>query len=103
MTEIIAAFVTGLTAGGLSCMAVQGGLLAGSLANKIEENIRQGLPRNHKLLSPITIFLSSKIFAYTIWVSVWVGWEDYYNLHPLQGRSCKSPLVSSWSAMPYDC
>ena len=73
MTEIIAAFVTGLTAGGLSCMAVQGGLLAGSLVNRIEENIRQGLPKNHKLLSPITVFLSSKIIAYTL-LGFGLGW-----------------------------
>jgi uncharacterized protein len=32
MVELIAAFVTGLTAGGLSCLAVQGGLLTGSIA-----------------------------------------------------------------------
>ncbi len=32
MVEFFAAFITGLTAGGLSCLAVQGGLLTGSIA-----------------------------------------------------------------------
>lgn len=39
MNEIILAFITGLTTGGLSCLAVQGGLLAGSLAQQIEHEI----------------------------------------------------------------
>ncbi len=34
--RIMAAFITGLTTGGLSCLAVQGGLLASSLARQIE-------------------------------------------------------------------
>jgi len=33
MQEYLFAFVTGLTAGGLSFLALQGGLLASSLAN----------------------------------------------------------------------
>ena len=32
MSQLIVAFVTGVTTGGLSCLAVQGGLLASSLA-----------------------------------------------------------------------
>jgi cytochrome c biogenesis protein CcdA len=39
MEQIIAAFITGLTAGGLSCLAVQGGLLASSLAQHIEQDL----------------------------------------------------------------
>ena len=35
---IIVAFITGLTTGGLSCLAVQGGLLASSLAHQIEQD-----------------------------------------------------------------
>ena len=34
MNQILLAFVTGLTTGGLSCFAVQGGLLAGILAEQ---------------------------------------------------------------------
>ena len=36
--QIVIAFITGLTTGGLSCLAVQGGLLASSLAHQIEQD-----------------------------------------------------------------
>ena len=39
MTSLLVAFITGFTTGGLSCMAVQGGLLASSLANQIEKDL----------------------------------------------------------------
>src|SRR5512145_2961856 len=38
MNQLIVAFITGLTTGGLSCLAVQGGLLAGTLAHQIEQD-----------------------------------------------------------------
>ena len=38
--DLIVAFITGVTTGGLSCLAVQGGLLASSLANQIEEDMQ---------------------------------------------------------------
>ncbi|MGB3217969.1 MAG: hypothetical protein WBV59_02345 [Anaerolineae bacterium] len=37
LCPIILAFITGLTTGGLSCLAVQGGLLAGSIASEVEQ------------------------------------------------------------------
>ena len=39
MEGLLLAFITGLTTGGLSCLAVQGGLLASSLANQIEKDM----------------------------------------------------------------
>ncbi len=36
---ILIAFITGLTTGGLSCLAVQGGLLAASLARQLEQDM----------------------------------------------------------------
>ena len=36
MSQLIVAFITGITTGGLSCLAVQGGLLASSLAHQFE-------------------------------------------------------------------
>ena len=36
----IAAFITGLTAGGLSCFAVQGGLLSASIAQRLETDAK---------------------------------------------------------------
>src|SRR5687767_1989058 len=36
--QIFIALITGLTTGGLSCLAVQGGLLASSMAHQIEQD-----------------------------------------------------------------
>lgn len=69
--------VTGLTAGGLSCLAVQGGLLATVVSQREDEDIdevRQGyvsgaidappLPRHDG--KPVLWFLASKTIAYTL-------------------------------------
>jgi len=73
--SIWVAFMTGLTAGGLSCMAVQGGLVTSSLAGQIENEIgktrnRQNNKQNSgkpiRLAKPIVLFLISKIFVYTL-------------------------------------
>lgn len=53
MSNIWLAFITGLTTGGISCFAVQGGLLASALT--------EGNKKKTTL-----IFLSAKLFAYTI-------------------------------------
>lgn len=50
MGNIWLAFITGLTTGGISCVTVQGGLLASSTKNKTE----------------VGIFLVSKLFIYTL-------------------------------------
>lgn len=68
------AFVTGLTAGGLSCMAVQGGLVTSTLVGHAEDmaglrpikakaKINQQQPQ---LALPIIIFLAAKLVAYTM-------------------------------------
>src|SRR3989304_7925960 len=57
MNTIWLAFLTGLTSGGISCIAVQGGLLTSALSN-IENS------KNNKGL--VAAFLASKLFAYTI-------------------------------------
>lgn len=68
---ILTAFITGLTAGGLSCYAVQGGLLTGAIAppstpqpvkpRRKAEAARPPAPG----LSPILLFSTAKIVAYT--------------------------------------
>ena len=77
MNEIMVAFITGLTTGGLSCLAVQGGLLASSLEHQLESNIqnqslgKKGLKKtrtkqlNNDLALPILLFLGAKLVAYT--------------------------------------
>ena len=82
MVNIILAFVTGLTTGGLSCLAVQGGLLASSLAGQIEQDVavssvKTGKKKGAKaqaaaqtqnragMAQPILAFLVAKLLAYT--------------------------------------
>jgi uncharacterized protein len=38
--DLILPFITGLTTGGLSCLAVQGGLLASSVAHEVEQSVK---------------------------------------------------------------
>jgi uncharacterized protein len=85
MNQIIVAFVTGLTTGGLSCLAVQGGLLASSLENQLEQQLdrqleqeisarragQRGKGRNRilahpRLALPILLFLAAKLVAYSL-------------------------------------
>ncbi len=78
---ILVAFITGLTAGGLSCFAVQGGLLTGSIARQVEaaSQISQTKTANSKrsrlesqnstpkgMLQPILLFMVAKLAAYTL-------------------------------------
>ena len=53
-------FLTGLTTGGLSCLAVQGGLLAATLATTAESK-----DKLHDAV-PTLLFLGSKLVAYTL-------------------------------------
>ena len=73
--DLFIVFITGLTTGGLSCLAVQGGLLASSLAHQIEQDLRT--PNNKKskgpapkvrphIAQPILLFLLAKIITYTL-------------------------------------
>jgi len=94
LENLIIAFITGLTTGGLSCLAVQGGLLASSMADQIEKNVQSipirksrnksnVVPANNQLALPIIVFLIAKIIAYTIlgFVLGWVG--QMFQLSPL--------------------
>ncbi|MEK7168521.1 MAG: sulfite exporter TauE/SafE family protein [Patescibacteria group bacterium] len=56
MNQILLAFLTGLTTGGLSCFAVQGGLLAGILSEQKKEDRKKTL----------IMFLTSKFIAHFI-------------------------------------
>lgn len=76
MEQYIIAFVTGLTTGGLSCLAVQGGLLASSLESMMEQGVipqpvRKGKKKALRAARPnpalpILLFLGAKLFAYTL-------------------------------------
>jgi len=58
-------FITGLTVGGLTCLAVQGGLLASVIAAKEEEEVEKGINRKSTVF-PTLAFLAAKLLAYTI-------------------------------------
>ncbi|MBI2021874.1 sulfite exporter TauE/SafE family protein [Candidatus Daviesbacteria bacterium] len=65
-------FLTGLTVGGLTCMVVQGGLLASTIAAREEEDLLEGKKRKHTLW-PILAFLVAKLLAYTL-LGFFLGW-----------------------------
>ena len=70
--NLIIAFITGLTTGGLGCLAVQGGLLTSTLAHQIEQDLTEhssiGATQKFKphIAQPILLFLLAKLVAYTI-------------------------------------
>jgi len=70
--NLMIAFLTGLTTGGLGCLAVQGGLLVSSLAYQIEQDLQAhsgaGSTQKFKphIAQPIFLFLLAKLIAYTI-------------------------------------
>ncbi len=63
--NLLVIFLTGLTVGGLTCLAVQGGLLASVIAAKEEEEVEKG-QNNKDAIFPTLAFLISKLIAYTL-------------------------------------
>lgn len=63
-TNLLTIFLTGLLTGGLTCMAVQGGLLAATMAQAEEERIMNRNKGGNAF--PILAFLTTKLLAYTI-------------------------------------
>ncbi len=57
-------FITGLFAGGLTCLAVQGGLLASSIAQQQEDELTQGAQKANEYI-PVVAFLATRFIAYT--------------------------------------
>ena len=57
-------FLTGLPVGGLTCLAVQGGLLASVIAAREEEEVEKGVNRRSTIF-PTLAFLGAKLIAYT--------------------------------------
>ncbi len=85
MEQYLVAFITGLTTGGLSCLAVQGGLLASSIEQQLEQQLDRQIEseinarrkKRHsgktsrallrpRLALPILLFLAAKLVAYTL-------------------------------------
>lgn len=70
--NIMAIFLTGLFTGGLTCLAVQGGLLATTIAQREEQKLTDKTKKTGNAL-PILSFLLAKIIAYTI-LGFLLGW-----------------------------
>lgn len=70
--NLITIFFTGLFAGALTCLAVQGGLLATSIAQREEEKLKDKTKSSGNAL-PILSFLVAKLGAYTI-LGFLLGW-----------------------------
>src|SRR3990172_7017577 len=65
-------FLTGLFTGGLTCLAVQGGLLAATIAQQEEEKLKEKTKLTGNAL-PVTAFLVAKLIAYTGF-GFFLGW-----------------------------
>lgn len=78
-----AVFITGLTTGGLSCLAMQGGLLASIIANQKEGEIdkptKNTRPQSFDELDwlPVSLFLITKLIAHTV-LGFLLGWLGSY-------------------------
>jgi sulfite exporter TauE/SafE len=91
-SQLVVAFITGLTTGGLSCLAMQGGLLASSLAHQIEQDYvehtakskKEKIETNPRTNSafPIFLFLLAKLITYTLFGAL-LGWlGSYFTFSP---------------------
>lgn len=58
-------FLTGLTVGGVTCLAVQGGLLASVIAAKEQDEIQDGKSKKNTVM-PIVAFLIAKLAAHVL-------------------------------------
>ena len=74
-------FITGLTVGGLTCLAVQGGLLASIIAAREEGDLEAGSKRKHTVWSTLA-FLAAKLVAYTAFGFILGGFGGALNISP---------------------
>jgi sulfite exporter TauE/SafE len=63
--NLIPIFITGLTVGGITCLAVQGGILASIITSREEEEVQNKVKRKNSLW-PVAAFLGAKLIAYTM-------------------------------------
>ncbi len=71
-TNLLPIFLTGLITGGLTCLAVQGGLLASTIASQEEQKLKDKGKKSGSAV-PILAFLTTKLVAYTI-LGFLLGW-----------------------------
>src|SRR5213078_3559935 len=61
--SLLVVFLTGLLAGGLTCLAIQGGLLATAVAQRVDEDV-PGTGVLAGKAAPILMFVGAKLVAY---------------------------------------
>ncbi len=66
MNQLWIAFITGLTTGGVSCVALQGGLLASVILDEEKEYLEDNKHKPAPKARPIILFLIAKLAAYTM-------------------------------------
>lgn len=66
MNQLWLAFITGLTTGGLSCIALQGGLLASVILDEEKEYLEDKKSKPAPKARPVLLFIIAKLVAYTI-------------------------------------
>ncbi len=70
-SNLFVIFLTGLVTGGLTCLAVQGGLLASTISQREQERLQEGV--KHGNAKPILAFILAKLVAYTF-LGFLLGW-----------------------------
>lgn len=74
-------FLTGLTVGGLTCLAVQGGLLASTIATRESDDLITGAKGKH-IFFPTLAFLTTKLIAYTLLGFILGAFGGAININP---------------------
>lgn len=70
--NLLTVFLTGLLTGGLTCLAVQGGLLAATIAQRTQKKLEEQTQKTGHAL-PIILFLTAKLISYTL-LGFFLGW-----------------------------
>lgn len=76
--NLLVIFFTGLITGGLTCLAVQGGLLASTIAEREQERLQEGIKQGNA--KPILYFIAAKLIAYTILGFLLGGLGSFFTL-----------------------
>src|SRR5207248_7068000 len=83
--SLLVVFLTGLFAGGLTCLAIQGGLLATAVAQRVDEDV-PGTGVLAGKAAPILMFVGAKLVAYTVLGALLGLFGSFIELTPtLQG------------------
>lgn len=90
-TNLFVIFTTGLLTGGLSCLAVQGGLLATTIAQREEEKYLDK-EKSKGAAGPILFFLLAKLAAYTLLGFLLGGLGSLFQIS-LKGQTILQVLV----------